>query len=229
MTPYDLLFGDAPLDTLLLATSFPPGSKLDAARSRMWEGRWLDTADAASGAGEPWATFITALARMNTGQSAQRALRSIAEDPSRESRARLFAWTALRKAGDKPPPAHAQEVLACVVEVPVDGGFDVLAAYADGSTRFLGHTGRVIAREGDGTPTPLVASVLAEAYPLLAVAPAARPPQVVPPEPTHVRLAALSANGMHQVKVPWAAVEAGGPYFKLFHAAALLLEQVTKV
>lgn len=229
MTPYELLFADQPLDQLLLEVEFPPGSRLDVARARMWEGHLLEAAEAASGGGQPWATFIMALARKNAGQSAERALRQLAEDSFGESRARLLAWTALRDAGVKPPASQASQVLGCIIEVPVDDGLDVLAAYADGSTRFLSHGGEVILHEMRGDPPDDVSKLLAEAYPLLAVPPAPRDPEAEEPPPDRVRLSALSANGLHQVTVGWPEVEAGEKWFSLFRAAAHVLDRVTSV
>src|SRR5690349_15588199 len=131
MTPYQMLFADQDLSEVLMEAEFPSGSKLDAARARMWEGDVEETTALAKGAEEPWASFVIALARANAGGAPQPQLRAVAEDAFAEPRARLWAWTALRKLGEKPAPVFAQEVLGCVVEVPVDGGLDVLAAYSD--------------------------------------------------------------------------------------------------
>lgn len=63
----------------------------------------------------------------------------------------MWAWTALRALGERPSAMHEGEVLGVVVEVPVDEGVDVLAAYADGRVRFLGSAGQIVVREAELT------------------------------------------------------------------------------
>jgi hypothetical protein len=53
----------------------------------------------------------------------------------------LQAWQFLRSVNVHPDASIAGEVLGVVVEVTVDGAHDVLAAYADGSVRYLNHAG----------------------------------------------------------------------------------------
>ncbi len=228
MTPYEMLFADQDLAEVLLAAEFPSGSKLDAARARMWEGDAQETASFAQGAPEPWASFLIALARLNAGGAPQPQLRAVAEDAFQEARPRLWAWTALRKLGEKPAPVFAQELLGIIVELMVDGGLDVLATYADGSIRFLGHADQLLAREADGQPTPAAAALLSEAYPLLAIPPKPRDKAAEPPPPDHVRLTALSASGVHQVEVPMADINDGGRYERLFKAATVVLQEITE-
>jgi hypothetical protein len=226
MNPYDALFADQDLADVVLEAEFPAGSKLDVARARMWEGKPQETASLASGAGEPWASFVVGLAQMNAGQSPTR-IKGVAEDAFQEARARAWAWTALRKLGEKPAPMYQQEVLGVVVEVPVDDGLDVLAAYTDGSVRFLGHADQLIVREADGKPDAKVAALVSQAHALLASPPAPRDKAAPPPPPEAVRFTALSANGLHRVEVPWKEVEKGGKYEPLFAAAVDLLREVT--
>lgn len=228
MTPYELLFADQELSEVLLAADFPAGSKLDAARARMWEGNVAETSALAQGAPEPWASFLVALARLNAGGQPQPQLRAVAENAFAEARPRLWAWSALRKLGEKPTAVFAQEVLGCIVEVPVDGGLDVLAAYADGSSRFLGHADQLVVREADQAPSAKVSALLAEGYPLLSVPPKPRDKAAPPPEPDQVRITVLSANGVHRIDAKMADVESGGRYERLFVAAIELLREVTE-
>ena len=58
-----------------------------------------------------------------------------------ESRHTLQAWHFLRSVNVHPGDSIAGEVLGVVVEVTVDGAHDVLAAYRDGSIRYLNHAG----------------------------------------------------------------------------------------
>ena len=226
MNIYQQLFADQPLEDLLIDCEFPPGSKLDVARARMWEGNATEASLVAAGGQEPWASFIGACARMRAGLSAKHTLLPIAEDANRDSRARLWAWSALRKVGEKPSAVFAGEALGFVIEVPMDGKIDVLAVYADGCIRFLGAAGQLIIREGDPL-SDKANKVMLEAQRLLAIPPTARDANAPGPPPDKVRMSSLSATGVHKVEVPWADVESGAPYAPLFDAALRLFEEVT--
>lgn len=92
--------------------------------------------------GEPWAGFVRARAHLADGDQ-DLAIRewSLIAGFQHESRHILQAWHFLRSVNVHPDAAIEGQVLGAVVEVPVDGGHDVLAAYADGSVRYLNHAG----------------------------------------------------------------------------------------
>lgn len=226
MNLYDMLFADQDLEDIIVDAEFPPGSPLDVARARMWEGNYTDAALAAQGAPEPWSCFIQSAARMRAGLGAKHLLLPLAEDAFKESRARLWAWHSLRKLGEKPSPVYTAEVLGFILEVPMEGSLDVLAAYADGSARFMGHADQLIVREAND-PEPAVAKVISEAFALLGVPAKKRDADADGPPDDKVRMSALSALGTHTVEVPWADVEAGGKYVALFTAATQLLKFLT--
>lgn len=228
MNPYESLFADQSLEELLKVAEFQPNSQLHVARSRMWEGRVLEAANAAQGAPEPWASLIVGSARTQMGQDGRRYFKTIAEDAEAESRARLWAWTALRSQGEIPSAVFTHEILGVVVEVPIDDdGLDVLAVYADGRQRYLTHDDRFIAREGTlGTVDTNVAAVLKYADILLQIPAAPRDPDAEAPAPENVRFTGLSANGLHRIEVPWAEVEKGGKYEALFVAATAVLADI---
>jgi hypothetical protein len=98
---------------------------------------------------EPWATLLSKFADVA-------ALRRIAESESENSRARVLAYRWLHSAGII---VASKCVLAFIVEVPVDGGLDVLAAYADGRVCYLHHSGETITIE---SPSPRVAALTAD-------------------------------------------------------------------
>lgn len=113
------LFGDLPLD------QWPAG-------------------DEASGA--PWDAFVRARAHLANGDQdlairEWSTLETSAGFVPVESRHLLQAWHFLRSVGIEPDDSIAGVVLGVVVEVTVDGSHDVLAAYADGSVRYLNHAG----------------------------------------------------------------------------------------
>jgi len=61
-----------------------------------------------------------------------------------ETRITLWVWSALRELGDQPDAGAAREILGVVVEVPMQGAYDTLAAYQDGSARYLNFSGSAI-------------------------------------------------------------------------------------
>jgi hypothetical protein len=92
---------------------------------------------------EPFAGFARAAERLEGGDRAGAidVLRSIAEAPGLESRTCLQAWSSLRKIGVEPPPEDATRLLGVVIDVPMHGGLDVLAAYADHHARYINFRG----------------------------------------------------------------------------------------
>jgi hypothetical protein len=71
-------------------------------------------------------------------------LRGVLMAPQLETRTLLWVWSALRELGEKPEPQFAFEVLGVVLEVPSGGAYDTLAAYMDGSARYLSFSGKAI-------------------------------------------------------------------------------------
>ncbi len=112
-------------------------------------------------ADEPWASFVRARHHLAAGDQdlAVRAWSVIAHDERQESRNRLQAWHFLRSIDVHPDEELlARRALGVVVEVPVDGGHDVLAAYAMGGVRYLDHAGgATVIEEGTGGEELLVA------------------------------------------------------------------------
>jgi hypothetical protein len=115
-----LLFGDLPLD--------------------QWPG--ADT----PAQGAPWDSFIAARAELATGHrdEAVRLWLHIAARTDIEARHVLQAWTFLRQVGIAPGAEHAKDVLGVVVSVPAQHGHDVLAAYRDGSVRYINFPGAAV-------------------------------------------------------------------------------------
>jgi len=114
-----LLFGDLDMD------AWPAGDEAD---------------------GEPWSSFVRARAALRAGSTsdAESEWRRIAATPDLESRHVLQAWRFLRSIGIAPPPDIAKQVLGAVAEVAVPDGHDALAAYRDGSVRYLNFSGAAV-------------------------------------------------------------------------------------
>jgi hypothetical protein len=80
-------------------------------------------------------------------------LRGIFDSPSAETRTQLWVWSALRGLGEKPEPKYAFEVLGAIIETPMGGAYDTLAAYVDGTARYLNYSGKAIFWDA---PDPIV-------------------------------------------------------------------------
>ena len=137
---------------------------------------------------------------------------------SNEARLRLWAWHNLRQLGKFPSPDLARQALGVIIEVPFQERMDVLAAYADGTARYINHQGGMIVWDRtDETITPLVMNVIREALPVGAPQ-EDRLDDPIPPE--EVRLSVLTPGGIHV----WQGVAAENlPLTKMFaHMADLL-------
>jgi hypothetical protein len=73
------------------------------------------------------------------------AISALANDPEQESRVRALAYNWLR---EHQHPVPARVVLGVIVEMPLSGGLDVLAAYADGRVRYINQSGKMVIVEG---------------------------------------------------------------------------------
>jgi hypothetical protein len=95
--------------------------------------------------GEPWASFRRArdLAAAGQADEAVAIWQRIAATEGLESRQTLQAWYFLRQAGYQAPADQARVALGAVAEIPVKSGYDVLAAYRDGTARYLNFSGNV--------------------------------------------------------------------------------------
>jgi hypothetical protein len=71
----------------------------------------------------------------------EQALTAISTDQTLESRPRLLAYRIL--ANMNPPTGH-HELLGVIVEVAMESGLDVLAAFNDGTARYINHSGKLL-------------------------------------------------------------------------------------
>ncbi|HEY7202258.1 MAG TPA: hypothetical protein VIC57_18700 [Candidatus Dormibacteraeota bacterium] len=185
---------------------------------------------AAAGGDEPWASFRRAEDAIRAGRHDQAVsiLMGVTAADGLESRHTLQAWSALRELGTRPPAAAGRTVLGVVVEVPMDAGLDLLAAYADRSARYYNHGGGgVVWERADDRLDGPIDGVLAAGQ---AVADRIGPwegPRPAPPGAGRIRLNMLTPSGIHFGEGPHAGMAAdpvGGPLVEA--ATALMLELV---
>ena len=84
------------------------------------------------------------LAAEGKKEEAKSSLHRILSVANLETRIQLWVWSALRELGDKPDGTAAWEVLGAVIEVQMKDAYDTLAAYQDGSARYLNFSGSSI-------------------------------------------------------------------------------------
>jgi hypothetical protein len=154
------------------------------------------------------------------------ALRAIAEDGSQESRARMLACYRLR---ERRQPVGPGVLLGTIIEVGMNNGLDALAAYTDGSVRYINHSGKMAFFEGSGHP------VEAQGQALLAVSrqviehigpwTEARLP---PPIAGMVRMTFLVSGGLYFGQGPLAEMLGDPMAIPILSAGHDLLEAVTR-
>jgi hypothetical protein len=84
------------------------------------------------------------LAKAGKKEEAKSRFRGILGLPNVETRIQLWVWSALRELGEQPDIKSGEEILGVVMEVPMRGAYDTLAAYRDGSARYLNFSGSAI-------------------------------------------------------------------------------------
>lgn len=96
------------------------------------------------------------------------ALQTLAADGNQEGRVRYLAYQQLRHDGQSVP---FRQLLGVIVEVPLPGGLDTLAAYSEGGVRYVNHSGRIAVVDGA--------------------------PSMAPPERDNIRLTFLVSDGLY--------------------------------
>lgn len=169
----DLLFGDLP------AAQWPKG-------------------DAATG--EPWPSFVEARKLLEAGKAAKavETFQRILAMPDLESRHYLQAWHFLRLAGIQAPGEDGKRLYGVVVEVSLEQGLDIVAAYADLSARYFNFSGRSIIWERPNPSLDQAVQRLLEAgravVKMIGPWEGTRPPA---PKKGDARMSFLTPSGLH--------------------------------
>jgi hypothetical protein len=122
------------------------------------------------------------------------ALLALAEDATQEGRIRYLAYAKLRALGQTVPE---KRLLGVIVEVPLDRGLDVLAAFSDGGVRYINHSGKIGVYEAVDSIGPKVRGLFAASEPLVArIGPWGRPRRPPPPAGS-IRLTFLVSDGLY--------------------------------
>jgi hypothetical protein len=154
------------------------------------------------------------------------ALRQLAEDGQGDARVRALAFRALAQHGQSVP---RRELLGVVIEVPLESGLDTLAAYADGSVRFIHGSGHMTMVEG---PNPVVEDTVRQ---LLAasqavvnlIGPSDQPRRPAPSQ--NVRMSFIVSDGLYFGEGPMEALMADGMAGPVLRSCVALLNKVTSL
>jgi hypothetical protein len=199
----DLLFADQSLAQLLTSTHSAADSK---------EGAWPLLAEAAENI------------RAAKPDRAIELLLEITAKPDIATRILLWSWTALRSLGVRPDSETASESKAIVIQVPVGQGIDVLAGYADGTARYVNHSGKIIVWDlPDAVISDLIRKLLKCSVILQSLSPnlGGRSLSDV------VRVTVLTCDGNHTVEAPMQSL-ASGPLNQLLVMSAELMTTLIK-
>ena len=178
----------------------------------------------------PWSAFASARTDLAAGrtEAAVAAWRQIVARPGLESRHYLQAWHFLKQQRQPPPADAAKRVLGVIVEVALDQGLDLLAAYPDHSARYYNYSGAGVVwehpdRSLDGPIDDLLAAaadVVAEIGPWEEARPG-------PPARGQARLSFLTPSGLHfgQASLPSLSNDPLGA--KVLRLATALMQALT--
>ena len=181
--------------------------------------------------GEPWTSFQRARQLVQAGRrgEAMTIWQQIAVAEGLESRHTLQAWHFLRQAGQSPPVDRARLVLGVAVEMPVRMGHDLLAAYRDGSARYLNYSGKAVIWE-DHSDARIQAAITAwlTAGRVIADAIGVWDQPSLPPLPAgQTRLMTLTPGGHRFGQAPVAALSQDPKAGPFLVAATSVLQLIT--
>jgi hypothetical protein len=175
---------------------------------------------------EPWVSFERARQFARSGQPTKAVAlwEQIALTDGVPSRVSLQAWHFVRQAGHTPPADLTRRVLGAVAEVPVNRGHDVLAAYQDGTARYLNYAGGAVIWDDPHPEIQAAIDVwLATAQELSDRIGTWEQPTLPPLPAGHLRLLMLTPGGPRFGQGPAAGLQADPAANRfLAHAAALM-------
>ena len=153
-------------------------------------------------------------------------LEALANDGAQEGRLRYLAFTRLRAAGN---PTPAKQLLGVIIEVPLPGGLDVLAAYSEGGVRYINQTGKLAVIEGVTVIQPLVERVFASSEPIVAKIGPWEKSRLSPPKAGNVRLTFLVSDGLYFGEGPMTVLQRDAMTGPVIAGATALLQAVVKL
>lgn len=153
-------------------------------------------------------------------------VRAIADDRDEESRVRMLAYNWLHENAQPVPP---KETLGVVIEVPLEQGLDVLAAYADGTVRYINHMGSISVYESHPAEIAAQAKEIVEtAQGMVRQQPVGTRRRQAPPSLGDVRLTALVSDGLYVGQGAFEAIATGKQTAPVLQGAQKLLDLIVR-
>ena len=122
-------------------------------------------------------------------------LRQLIADPTTETRVKLLAYHILASTQQ---PITSKDLLGIVIEVGMEEGLDVLAAYEDGSARYINHSEKIIFLEAPtDKSTKLITDLFTEGRQVVKMIGPWDQKRPEPPLPGDIRLNFLVADGLY--------------------------------
>jgi hypothetical protein len=204
----------------------------DASRDTLFGDMPLEECENLGAGAEPWLSFQRARACLarDDNNGACDTLAAITFMQGVASRYRLLAWHALRELGRAPPDDVGQQILGVVVDVGMDGGLDLLAAYADRTVHYYNYAGSgVVWIHPDSSLDGFIDTVLQTARTVLPrVGPWSAPRRPSPPT-GHVRLNILTPVGLYFGEGPFDLLDSDPLAGPLLQAATSLMRKLTSL
>jgi hypothetical protein len=149
------------------------------------------------------------------------AIAKISRDKNQESRVRMLAFNALRKAGRAAPE---KEYLGTIIEVRLPEGLDTVAVFADGRARYINYTGKMAVVEGKPSPfDDEIAKVIEASKPIVAAIGPWDKERLPPPKEDNIRMTFLVSDGLYFGEGPMQAMQRERMAAPLIDAATKLL------
>lgn len=160
-----------------------------------WPPRWK-----AALTHEPWRSFLSAREAAGAGRNSDAISlwQQILAMQNLESLHYAQAWHFLRSYGVYPDPSIAKDLLGVVLEVPMEGGLDTLAAYADRHAAYFNFNGSAtLWLRPDHSLDPLIDSVLDEGAHIIRKIGVWNEPRRPAPALGDIRINLISPAGLH--------------------------------
>lgn len=122
------------------------------------------------------------------------ALEALAFDQSQEGRVRFLAFSRLRQQGKI---VQSKILLGVIIEMPLKGGLDTLAAFSEGGVRYVNQSGKLVVVEGVDSFLPMVKRLFSVSEPVVSQIGPWNKPRLAPPKRGNVRLTFLVSDGLY--------------------------------
>ncbi len=152
------------------------------------------------GSGMPWELFSKANEEISRGNNdiAIETLKEIIKLDGLESRHYIQAWYFLRMLGVTPEKKFGSKVYGVVIEVSLDGGLDILAAYEDCSARYFNYSGAaIIWDKPDDSLNEIITNLITKSQTVVDMIGPWDKERPKPPVKGNVRLNFLTPLGLH--------------------------------